>query len=360
MKTLTKIVALCISMLAFCSCEEDGTKTVVVPGQASDLSASTTTLVLTMDDAEEEAIAFTWTAADFGYPAATEYMLELDKKGDAFGSPKIITFDTTYSVTFTVSEFNEFALAQGLPRDEASELEVRLTAQVSSRVESLHSDVITLTVTPYVSEPPYPTLYMVGDAAEFNWDASKGTPMFRDETDPFQYTFTGSMDQGSLKFLGYLNLWAPMWGTNSQGTVVFRETDSDPDPWAFNVAAGGYYTINLNLLSLTYSITPYDASGATVYSSINLTGDFNGWGAVPMTNTPGNPHAWSVTHTFAADTGLKFRTSDWSAQWGPAVDRDRLYGKAVAAGDNDKVAVVAGTYTILYNDLTGHYVLVKE
>lgn len=353
-------MTLCAGMLVFCSCEEDGTKVVVAPGEASELTASTTTLVLSMDDAGEDAIAFTWTPADFGYQAATKYILELDRKGEDFASPKIVTFDSTYAITYTVSAFNEIALAQGLEQGEASELQVRLKSQVSTRVEALYSPVITLTVTPYIAEPPYPTLYMVGDAAEFDWDAAKAAPMFRDENDAFLYTFTGEMDMGQLKFLGYLNLWAPLWGTNAQNEVVFRATESDPDPWAFYVNADGYYTVNLNLLSMEYSITPYDASGATEYDVIDITGDFNGWGAVAMTNTAGNPHVWSVQYTFDTDTGLKFRTDDWSAQWGPATNRDKLYNKAVAAGNDDKVAVTAGTYTIIYNDLTGHYVFVED
>jgi starch-binding outer membrane protein SusE/F len=349
-----------IASLGIFSCEKDGDKIVVKPETASQLSSSTNSIVLTMANSDEEALSLSWSSAEFGYNAAIKYSLELDKKGNNFAKPKVITFDSTYSKVFTVAELNEIALAQGLPQGTPGQLEVRLVSSVSSLVESLVSNVVELTVTPYVSEPPYKTIYMVGDAAEFDWDAGSATPVFRSDTDPFEYTFTGYFDQGQLKFLGFLNQWAPMWGTNANNELVFRETLTDADPWAFYIPAADYYTIKVNLLTNTYSQVSYTETIPAPYDPVSITGDFNGWGAAAMTSTPKNPHIWTMEYTFASAAEFKFRNNDWSKQWGPTKERTRLYGKAEPAGNDDKVKVEAGTYKITFNDLTGNYLLIKK
>jgi hypothetical protein len=201
---------------------------------------------------------------------------------------------------------------------------------------------------------------MVGDAVEFDWDAGSATPMLRSETDAFEYTFTGFFDQGQLKFLGYLNQWAPMWGTNANNELVFRETGDDPDPWAFYIPEAGYYTIKVNLLKNTYSQAKYTEALPDPINPVSITGDFNSWGAAQMTTTPKNPHLWAMEYTFGATAEFKFRNNDWSKQWGPTKDRSRLYGKAEPAGNEDKVKVDAGTYKIFFNDITGNYLLIKK
>jgi hypothetical protein len=354
--------ALFLFSIVWFSCEDDGPKATlkedIEPNALEALSA--TDYVLTMDQAEEVFQEFKWTAPDFGFPAAATYTVEVDRAGNNFATAEELAVTEDLSATLTVGDMNDAMLALGLDPYEKTAVEVRVKTEISPNVDPVPSNIQAFTITPYVSEPSYATIYMVGSATEFDWSETKATPMFRSETNAFMFTFTGYLEQGDLKFLGYLGKWVPMWGTNEAGTVQFRETDSDPDPWSFWVGANGYYTVTLDILAMKYTLTPYDASGAITYSAVNLTGDFNSWGAVPMTNTAQNPHVWSVTYTFDTDTGMKFRNNDWSAQWGPAVNRDKLYGKAVPAGNEDKVAVTAGEYTILFNDLTGHYVLIRK
>jgi hypothetical protein len=226
----------------------------------------------------------------------------------------------------------------------------------------VYSNVVNLAVTPYLTEPPYATIYLVGDATEFEWNNNKPTPMFRDETDPFIYVFTGRLNAGNIKFLGVIGKWGPLWGTNSSGALVFRPTEADTDPDAIAIATAGYYTVKLDLRNNIFSVKPYDASGADTHASLGIIGDFNGWGDIaPMRKSSIDPHYWDITYNFNSDTELKFRIgSGWSVNWGAEDDAsvEKVYGKGKLNGPNIKVK--AGTYRILFNDLTGRYLFLEQ
>jgi len=350
---------LCLFSLVLISCEKDEERAIFKLGEAPALNASASNVVLSEATINDNAVAFTWSAANYGLNAAVTYTLEFDKKGNNFADAVTVAAGNTKMKEFTVSEFNALAFQLGLEAGVAEEIEVRVQANVAASVPAVYSNPLAVTTTAFASEPPYPTLYMVGPATEFDWEGAKGTPMFRDDTDPFVYTFTGYLEQGDLFVLGYLNQWGPMWGTNSEGTLSFRPTDKDPEPWKIWVPANGYYTFTMNLRNLTYTLTPFDAASKPVYNSLGITGGFNNWGNVAMTKTTFNPHLWTLDYTIAANTELKFSTPDWSASWGATGNWERLYGKLTFKVDGN-LWILAGSNRILFNDLTGHYVFIEK
>jgi starch-binding outer membrane protein SusE/F len=356
-KILPYILGLCL--LAFAACDEDGTDTVLRPQGAVALTASKDAVVLSLETAAETAVVLHRTDADYGFAAAVTYTLELDKKADNFASPRTLVLDTARDITLTVTQLNDMVLAEELQAMEAGEVVVRIRSDVSTFVEPRYSNTLTLTVTPYVSEPPYLTVYLVGPAAEYAWDASKATPVFRKADDAFAYTYTGYLNAGDLKVLGYQGLWAPMWGLNGSD-VVFREKESDPDPSGFPVGSAGYYTFTLDLLRMRYSLDSFDEASAADYGSVSIAGDFSSWTLIPMTNTAVNPHIWTLDYTFEADAPFKFVADGWAAQWGTAGIDQKLYGTAVPAGNDDKIEVAAGSYTLVFNDLTKQFVLIPQ
>ena len=356
-KLLSYTVGVCL--LALAACDEDGTDTVLKLGEDSQLTASKSEIVLTMETAAEPAVVFERTDAEYGFPAAVTYTLELDKKSDNFASPRTIILDATPEVTLTVTQLNDMMLAEELPGEETADVVVRIRSDVSAFVASRYSNTIELKVRPYIAEPPYLTIFQVGDAAEFGWDANVASPMFRSEADNFTYTFTGHLNAGQLKILAYQGLWAPMWGLNGSD-VFFRETDADPDPGAFMVGNAGYYTFSLDILKMQYTLESYDEASAPDYTGVNITGDFSGWALIPMANTAANPHVWTLDYTFDADVAIKLATDGWTAQWGTVGVGDKLYGTAVPAGNDDKIEIVAGSYTILFNDLTKQFLLIPQ
>jgi starch-binding outer membrane protein SusE/F len=363
MTTMKKILhyTLGLCLLAFTACDEDGTNTILQPQGEISLSASKETVVLSLETAAETAIVFQRTDADYGFPAAVTYTLEVDKKADNFASPRILVLDTAHAVALTVTQLNDMLLAEELQPMEAGDVIVRVRSDVSTSVTSLYSNTLALKVTPYISEPPYLTVYLVGPAAEFAWDEFKAVSVFRDADNAFAYTYTGHLNAGDLKVLGYQGKWAPLWGYDGS-KVVFREEESDPDPAAFSVPTAGYYTFTLDLLRMRYSLTPYDEAPAADYGSMSIAGDFSGWALIPMANTAFNPHIWTVDYTFTtdADKGFKFVGDNWVAQWGTVGKDEKLYGTAIPAGNDDKIELAPGEYTLVFNDLTKQFVLIPK
>ncbi|KAA8484358.1 uncharacterized protein DUF5019 [Arcticibacter tournemirensis] len=347
--------------LLFVSCEKDETKVVATGGTSPQLTVTQSKQVLTEAQKNDTAVVFSWTKPDFGYSAAVSYSIQFAKKGTNFTPAKTVYLSNVQRKGYTVAEMNAIAAEIGLAAFTAGEMEVRVSGEISAEIAAVTSNTATVNITPYLSEPEYQVIFMVGDATEGGWDNAKGTAMFRDDNDAFIYTFTGRFKAGNLKFLGISGKWAPQWGANAQGGVAFRAKDADPDPGSFSVPADGYYTVILNIRNNVFSITPFDASATTSYSSIGTIGDFNSWSDIaPMSSSSFNPHFWHSKQTFGASTGLKFRiASGWSVNWGPAKGHEtELRGKGVAGGEN--LTVPAGTYQVYFDDITGHYVFVKE
>ncbi|EMR02187.1 SusF/SusE family outer membrane protein [Cesiribacter andamanensis] len=236
----------------------------------------------------------------------------------------------------------------------------RLFSKSGSQTASYDINVINTLGLP-ASTDGFSPIYMVGDASAGGWDNTKATPMFLIEGQNGVFTHTGLFNAGGFKFLKKQGQWAPMWGVDGNGVLVPRPTEADPDPATITVAAQGYYTVTVDTTALTYSFEPFDASSATTYASIGIIGAFTNWESdVLMTQSTFDPHIWMLEYEFTADTEMKFRKAgDWGMNWGPATDeeRDDLWGKGVKDGKN--INILAGTYTIYFNDLTGRYMLVE-
>ncbi len=365
---LNKILFIFITALTLWACKKDEDRVVVQTGTPSTLTASATSVVLTEAEATKDAVSFSWSPSEFGYDAAVDYFIEFGKKDSNFVNAKSISLGSNKTVKYTVAALNTIATEMKLTPFQSNPLEVRVKAQLSSTYPPVYSNVMNLSVTPYLTEPPYATVYLVGDATEFAWDNTKATPIFRDEADPFVYTFTGKLNAGNIKFLGVLGKWAPQWGTNSSGSLVFRETETDADPGSIAIATAGYYTVKLDLRNNVFSVAPYTATIPNPFSTpdapVGIIGAFNNWSdIVPMRQSAVDPHYWDLaTYTFSNDTELKFRiASGWSVNWGAENDAsaEKVYGKGKQDGPNIKVK--AGTYRILFSDLgTGRYIFIKQ
>ncbi|PRY09999.1 uncharacterized protein DUF5019 [Pontibacter ummariensis] len=369
---LHKLSILCLFSVVLFSCEKDEDEFVTVTaGDAPTLNASETTVVLQEDQAEEEAITFSWTPLDVtwsdpevSHSNAATYFLEFDTAEDNFASPQVVRVGNATERVYTAAQLNALLNQLELTPGEAGDVVVRLRTVLGDNLDPYYSNVMNITATPWLDKPNFPTVYMVGDATEFDWDAANATPVFRSTADPFTFIYTGYLQEGALKFLQNRGEWAPQWGSDGTATgVAARPTETDPDPAAFTVPADGYYTVVLDLRDNIFAIEPFDASGAEVYESIGIIGAFNEWTdpVVPLTNSEFNPHYWTTEYTFASDTELKFRIAEgWDVNWGTGavVSEDPIYSEGVLNGPN--IVVPAGTYRIIFNDLTGRYLFIEQ
>jgi hypothetical protein len=344
------------------ACKKDETMVKAsADAKPSKLAATYDNLVLNENDAAADAIEFKWDKSDFGFDAAITYSVEVGKKDSNFVNSRSIGVGADLSTVLTVGAFNALLNQMNAVGFQPNAVEVRLKAEIGKSVAPVYSNVIPLVVTPYLDKPPYQTLYLVGDGTFGQWDNTKASPIFRDPANPFLFTYTGKFSNGNIKFLGVLGMWAPSWGLNGTGGVMFRAKESDPDPANIAVTEG-YYTVKLDLRNLTFTKTLFDASAAKTFASIGIIGPFTDWGSViPMTKTALNPHIWTIDHTFAGDTEFKFRIPEgWDNNWGAntkAVQAEP-YGKGRPGGEN--YLIKAGTYTLVFNDITSEYVFIKK
>lgn len=107
------------------------------------------------------------------------------------------------------------------------------------------------------------TMHIVGDATEAGWDAGNAVPMEKTAPGHFQLVTTLSSDASEgFKFLVNQGAWAPMYGSVEgaeleSGVLVYRETESDPDPVSIPPpSVSGTFLIEMNIMDLTYSVTP--------------------------------------------------------------------------------------------------------
>lgn len=118
------------------------------------------------------------------------------------------------------------------------------------------TETYTLTVNPAGAAPE---LFAVGDGCAAGWDAALALPFSGSNG---VYTLTTNLNGTGtyIKFLTTLGQWAPMYGTDGDGTstggnLVYRPTEDDPDPASIPCPeTAGTYTVTVNTNDMTYTI----------------------------------------------------------------------------------------------------------
>ncbi len=203
--------------------------------------------------------------------------------------------------------------------------------------------------------------YVYGSIQSWNNGADGMTCMFYPQTATVQtYTtkWTGAWD---------LKIWSSAgWGNdnNAYGSAVDGDNSesgklvTNGAAQAISAPSAEYYTLTIDMGSNTYKWTKLEDQTPKEYASMELSGDFNGWGGESLTQV--TPHNWYAKVTIAADGALKFRTdANWTANWGADQNiADVYYGKGVSDGAN--ITVPAGTYRVFFNDITGDFAFIAE
>lgn len=201
----------------------------------------------------------------------------------------------------------------------------------------------------------YNTVSIIGDATPGGWDTD--TPMTQDANDRSIWRLRIVLNTGEAKFRAN-NDWAINWGGGTFPTGVATQ-DGPNIP-----IVGGEYRITFNSTTGAYSFEEVFEYRAV--SLVGKSGPFNAWpepgdgGArdLFMTKDPEDPHRWtlaSVTlRNFEDDTdgGVKFRAdTSWAVNWG-SID----FPSGIGRQDGPNIRPVAGTYSVVFNSLSGEYV----
>lgn len=370
MKKHFNIFFLLIAILGFVACSEDD-QPVLPQYEASVLThpQDNTSYELLQKNKKKEVFALSWTTFKQSGLALAKptYYVQIDTAGNNFAKAQILTqvseidsatASTIYTTSITVGSLNSVLVDNlGLTPGVESTLELRVITMIGSAyISSTTSNVFTFKATPYrVVALPDP-IHMIGSMfGENSWDNTNYRfVMFRESNDDVN-TYTGKFAASSqFKFIANANLgsWATTYG--SSGTGVLSTSGGN----ITDISTAGYYKVTADITNLTYTIAPYDASSATIYTDIEMIGEFNSWadaGTIKLTKTSYDPHIWTADNVTLTAGKLKFRANtSWSVKsWG---------GTTFPYGGNagDDIAVEEGTYFVRFNDLTGLYVFLSK
>lgn len=207
-----------------------------------------------------------------------------------------------------------------------------------------------------------PEMFIVGDGCAAGWDPSIAVPM---NGTGGVYTVTADLvtvdgAPGNIKFITTLGQWAPMYGTDENGTaaagtLVYRETESDPDPATIPVEVDGTYVITVNTNDMTYSVVSA-VTGPVLY----VPGEYQGWdpaGAPTITDADNDGIFIGVVEITGDDFNFKFTSQpNWDGPNYGAGDTDGTLSIDGGAGNLTVPAAGSYEFTVDINALTWSYI----
>lgn len=370
-----------------------------------------------IDLATSDSLQFTWSQPDYGgFPAACEYQLQVSPNGSFTKEFNDSTEDNTVNEGadyFTLSSYytsckgavpaSELATAlqklcnweEGQTFDEKT-LTVRATSYIAgnnttTKTPTIYSNTVTVNVTPYYVELKNadPEIwYLIGGCiGDGSWGTDIGTqviPLMPIEGETYdaktgrgKISWTGYLTSAGFKLRKSLANWDVQIG---QGDEYGQFKVNDGGSGNITVPEDGIYTVTLdtkqyaadetagNATTSALTIVAYEGT-PSVYTAMAMPGNENGWDAAggnvmsasnTATGNVDNNHDWYATVTYAADApsdgGVKFAANGgWDFNWGAAAFP---YGTGVNGGAN--IMFKAGTYKVVFNDITGQYYFIAQ
>lgn len=259
-------------LLVLGACKKDENKIYYEGGTAPVLTASSTTpLVLNRANAANNAIRLSWTNPAYRFTTGissqdVNYVLEVDKAGQNFRSAvkQEVSVAKDLGVTWTVADLNGILTKMDLPENVAHELELRVRSSISGGAVPLYSNVIKLTVTPYldvaVPVPANGNLWMTGDAAPSGWSNPLGgtaeTAQKFTKVSTTLYELTIALPGGgNYKLLQDNGNWGTQYhmltgGNWESGSFEMR----DADPGFPGPPTAGTYKLSFNFKTGRYTV----------------------------------------------------------------------------------------------------------
>lgn len=342
-------------MFTACSDDNDANPTIQIPDTFVLNTPAYASQVV--DLGTTETIQFTWQQPDYGFPAATDYQLQVSKDGNftknladaAEGEETTANYATlsdSYPEAKGLMRVNQLSTAinslfgwdETTVPDEAT-VYVRALADTKG-APTVYSNTVTIKVKPSFNiAPSYAEyIYMMGN---FNgWT----TPVaLRSYNIDGIYQCYNWID-GGFKFRPYEDKWDDDWGQDPSGEygtlVVDGEEDCNKTDGSFTdkLVDPGFYQVDVNLVEMTWSVTEV--------KSISIIGTVNGsWDNDTDMTYNTETGAWEVETTLAAGE-MKFRMNhDWTISWGGANGDPTAYDNLTQYGGQN-LSVEAGKYLV--------------
>lgn len=239
------------------------------------LTATKSELTLVKDDANAEAIRFSWTNPDYQFTTGgssqdVTYLLQVDTTGANFTSPTLqeVSISKELGIIYTVKELNTILTKLEMQEDIAHNIEFRIKASLVNNSVPLYSNVVQAVITPYldvaVPIPPTGVLYITGDGTPSSWTNNPPEDQKCTQVSNTEYTIVMNFSPGFYyKFLSTLTQWQPQYGISklagasgnaSGGDIGYNfgpqgDPDGIPTP-----ATAGTYKVTLNFKTGKYTV----------------------------------------------------------------------------------------------------------
>ena len=337
------VAAAMLTMLT--ACDSDLEKITFNPENAApgQLIASETTIELTAAKTKQDVLTLTWGKSQYGLPVAVNYTVQMDVRGGNFTNAYTLAATTDTTITFQGNELNKAILAlQQLKNPDADAsydpqlLDFRISSDFSEDVETIYSNKLSMTITPYAGKVEYRKLAVPGSHQGWAPD-NYGQALYETDAKNRPDVFVGYvyMAAGSeFKFAD--GSWDVNWGSSDGYTL-------EPNGSNISVSEAGCYYIEADLANLTYTIEKRDWS---------IVGDaVGGWeNDVDMEFDKDN-NVLRATYNFTGDGEFKFRANhDWKYNLGADTDGDE--GDLKYDGANIKP--LPGEYTVTLSFADGY------
>lgn len=201
-------------------------------------------------------------------------------------------------------------------------------------------------------------LCLIGPATRSGWSSGDASPMIQDATNPAVFHYDAWLNAGNFKFILENNdgSYLPTWNKIDDTHIVKRTSNSDPDD-QFNITTEGNYSVTVDTLNLTISITPMDETEKIEFNTVFMVGNAtpNGWdiaNATELTKSSTNPYEFSYKGYLDAGE-FKFpvnRNSGWGQDFFVKVSDTEM--QLLAGGDVKWIITEAGNYDIDINTQT--------
>lgn len=343
MKNIIKFLFAAIAIMMVWSCEKDEDQAVLSLKSEPTLKASTNTLALTSATANNNAITFTITPAEYTPEVEITNVLQFAVAGTSFATVKEAGLSKgILSKSYTVLEINALMLSLGLPTGVTSNVDVRLKATVGKGTP-VYSVVQKISVNPYAL-----ISYIYAPGKYQGWDPGTANTLVSSNSNGIYVgyiKFLSTVDNGLAFKITPQKNWDNSYGTNSQFSSAINTIPILYNAGGDIVGPGlGYYQATADTNANTLKMIPYQMS---LIGSATPGGDWSTDIDMVWDNTQ---LKWTATATFLAGE-FKFRLNhDWSqTNWGGSG------GNASTSGGN--LAISAGQHTVTFDPYTLTYTI---
>lgn len=259
MKKITFILFAILGIGLLFSCEKKETEPVLDMGKAiapALAMPAADTIALTQEEADS-LITFNWSPVSYNLSnlEATTYTLQIDLADSNFVHAVNLGSTTATSFQISYGALNSNLMTMGLEPNVASVVEMRVISfmNANAAISTLHSNVISLNLTPFSSAIEYPKLWVPGDYQ--GW-APADAPVIYDFDGDGIYTgyiyFPDNAPSFAFKFTS-----VPNWddGTNYGAGAAAGTLSTDGGAGNLEVPGPGGYQFVVDINNLTWSYT---------------------------------------------------------------------------------------------------------